>query len=181
MPPDPFLFFTITEIIGIVLLFYIRSDMKSYRRNTRFYFDLNHTIYAILLILTINILISLIVPLKGIHNLYYIIFSIFLAPVLEEMLFRGGALGWLYDYITGKTKINKRFVFFVLLIFSSFSFSLSHIFTVNTIVINLWRLIKIFVDGIFFGLIYWLSDRNLVPVIVAHSALNMVPLSWLLL
>jgi len=95
--------------------------------------------------------------------------------ILEEVVFRR----WLMDFLMG-----SGFGFVIQIIISGIAFGLAHI---------MWGLFgkeKKFLKGAFISttflgfalaLVYLISNRNIVPCIVAHSLINIVIEPWLLL
>lgn len=98
----------------------------------------------------------------------------FLNPISEEFLTRGLLLSifMLYGEIfirKGRLKSDKTtrlFIQTVSLVVVSIPFVLAH----NNH--NIYQLASRFLPSILYGVLYLLSDRNLLPAIVAHSAWN---------
>lgn len=87
--------------------------------------------------------------------LFFYFKAICLAPILEEVLFRGLLQKYLY-----KTKLP-----FIAILISTLLFSLSH-YDVNKIFIT-------FVPGLLFGFVYYKSGSLIIPIL-CHSAWNIL-------
>jgi uncharacterized protein len=98
------------------------------------------------------------VPDTGIYSFLYLVL---IAPIVEEVLFRGIMLEGL----------SKKYSPVVSIMFTSFLFGISHI--------NPWQILFTFILGLLFGWLY-LKTRSLVPSIFCHILNNLVSFLFLL-
>lgn len=101
----------------------------------------------------------------------FLVLSIFVAPVFEEIFYRGLLIGSLYSVLEIKG-FEGKIVALSLIIINPFIFSLFHV--LNTYTFQLDAFVARLTTGFVYALFYWYGKRNLVPVIVAHSVYNLL-------
>jgi membrane protease YdiL (CAAX protease family) len=89
---------------------------------------------------------------------------IMVAPVFEELFFRGFVQSYLSDFN------GTYFSIF----FSSFLFSIVHIFTYISSPSTFYNLLMIFVVSILFGIAHDVSGNNIISSILSHISYNMI-------
>jgi len=90
-------------------------------------------------------------------NVLGIIFALLIAPIFEEVIFRGIILGGL----------KKNYSIIAALMISALLFSISHF--------TLVQLVPTFIAGLYFGYIYYKSD-SLILSMFAHFSYNLLPI-----
>ena len=169
---DTYLFSIIVlEIAVVVAAIIMRNKSSILRENIRFYMDARSTIGATVCILIITFVISRFLKCQRIEIIPFLVLSIFVAPVFEEIFYRGLLIGSLRSILERKG-FEGKMVTLLLIIINPFIFSLSHV--LNTYTFQLDAFIARLSTGFVYALFYWYGKRNLVPVIVAHSVYNIL-------
>jgi len=103
-------------------------------------------------------------------GLSLILFHVFFAPLFEEILYRGlfgGGTSELLSFLYGTSPTTSRAI---ATIFSVFCFVIAH---------NLFkpeRILQIIISGIFYMILYWRSEKNILPSFLAHGTRNLLVL-----
>jgi len=169
---DAYLFSIIVlEIAVIVAAIIMRNKSSILRENLRFYMDARSTISATVCILIITFVISRFLKCQRMEIIPFLILSIFVAPVFEEIFYRGLLIGSLRSILERKG-FEGKIVALSLIIINPFIFSLSHV--LDTYTFRFDAFIVRLSTGFVYALFYWYGKRNLVPVIVAHSIYNLL-------
>ena len=77
------------EILVTLIFLLLRGKIEILKDNLRFYIDIKVIIEAVIPILAIAYLISIFIPSQRIEIPSLLVLSIFVAPVFEEIFFRG--------------------------------------------------------------------------------------------
>ena len=98
----------IAETIITILLFTLRKKLYLLRYSLRFYIDVKLIILAIMSILVITYSISMFRPCQRVEILSFLVLSILIAPLFEEIFFRGLLIGTLYLFFTKKKGFEEK-------------------------------------------------------------------------
>ncbi|KAA0018005.1 MAG: CPBP family intramembrane metalloprotease [Thermoplasmata archaeon] len=132
--------------------------------------DARSTISATVCILIITFVISRLLKCQRIEMIPFLVLSIFVAPVFEEIFYRGLLISSLHSVLE-RRGFEGRMVALSLIIINPFIFSLSHV--LNTYTFQFDAFVARLATGFVYALFYWYGKRNLIPVIVAHSIYNL--------
>ena len=159
------------EILVTLTFLLLRGKIEILKDNLRFYIDIKVIIEAVISILAIAYLISISIPCQRIEILSLLVLSIFVAPVFEEIFFRGLLIGTIHSLLTKRKDFDRKNTALLLIIINPFIFAAFHI--LNTFTFQIQGFIIKLATGFIFAMFYWYGKRNLIPVITAHAIYNL--------
>lgn len=159
------------ETAIIFALLKIRSQKHILKESLKFFIDIRNIVSTLTFILLADFIFFLFVKCQRVEIMSFLILSIIIAPIFEEIMLRGIFLGSIYLILKEKG-FNKRYTATILLAINPFIFSFCHIFNTSTFQIE--GFISRLIIGFILAISYWYGKRNLVPVIVAHSVYNLL-------
>ena len=156
--------------------YYLHRKRKKHTPGATYKLELKHPRIVILLVLaSLGLLLGIIAPIIELMPMpdwlieilldmsdrsmfYWIITGVVMAPILEEIIFRGIVLdGLLKNYSPAKA-----------ILISSILFAAVHL--------NPWQFVTAFIGGLFIGWVYY-RTRNLAYAIIIHAANNFFALA----
>ena len=171
--PSPFdiyiLLMSVIEIFVVFAVLKVRKQKYILKESLKFFLDTKNIVLSLTFVLLANFIFYLFVKCQRIEIMSFLILSIIIAPIFEEIIFRGLFLGSVY-LILEKKGFNKKYTATILLIINPFIFSFCHVF--NTLTFQIEGFISRLMIGSILTISYWYGKRNLVPVIIAHSISN---------
>jgi membrane protease YdiL (CAAX protease family) len=103
--------------------------------------------------------------------------SIFIAPIQEEIIWRGFLLNFEIMFLTHIFRIkNQKFIYKKNFNWNLFSIIIASLF-LNAIVFSLFHFNGVdlrYMDGIMFGTVYLIDNKNLTPAILTHFINNLL-------
>jgi len=124
---------------------------------------------------------SLYNPYRDMSIYQMIILGLIIAPIFEELAFRGVILTYLRSLNMYRIKIFRIYLSLPVLL-SAFLFSLVHInpYTQYTTGGTIWTLLHTYLGGIYLGY-YFEKTRNIFVAVLGHFTLNTSSVLWALL
>ena len=156
------------EILVTLIFLLLRGKIEILKDNLRFYIDIKVIIEAVIPILAIAYL----MPSQRIEIPSLLVLSIFVAPVFEEIFFRGLLIGTIHSLLTKRKDFDRKNTALLLITINPFIFAAFHI--LNTFTFQIQGVIIKLATGFIFALFYWYGKRNLIPVITAHAIYNLL-------
>ncbi|RLF30113.1 MAG: hypothetical protein DRN05_00160 [Thermoplasmata archaeon] len=160
----------VIEIITTFAILKIRKQKPVFKESLRFFIDTKNIILSLTFILLADYIFFLFIKCQRIEIISFLILSIIIAPIFEEITFRGILLGSIYLILKEKG-FNKKHTATILLTINPIIFSLWHIFNTSTFQIE--GFISRSTTGFILAISYWYGKRNLIPPIIAHSISNL--------
>lgn len=143
-----------------------KNECKPYRHGRlsirSFIFSVTFVLWLHIVLATpLGILFGDITNVNRNQSTIMILFLVICSPILEEIVFRGVFLNGL----------SQRYLPLISVLISSLLFALFHF--------DLSIMLSTFLIGISLGIVYFISNRNIISCIIAHSACNFLTLCGL--
>ncbi|MCD6236362.1 MAG: CPBP family intramembrane metalloprotease [Thermoplasmata archaeon] len=161
----------VIEILVTLTFLLLRGKIEILKDNLRFYIDIKVIIETVTPILAIAYLISILIPSQRIEIPSLLVLSIFIAPIFEEIFFRGLLIGTIHSLLTKRKDFDRKNTALLLITINPFIFAAWHI--LNTFTFQIQGFIIKLATGFIFAMFYWYGKRNLIPVITAHAIYNL--------
>lgn len=106
-----------------------------------------------------------------INSLTEIVSSAVLAPIWEEIVFRGFLIGFMMYALReklGHIKANDLIIISLIIVCSSIPFTFIHLSYTGE-----YQIVTVFIKSLCYGCAYVMSGRNLLPPTIIHSVSNL--------